>query len=223
MARYAVEGGALGRLLEGQDRSAYRELWSEYASIAPPATRRLLVEFDLFEPLDDTTGYVSRAAGGGVVLAIGVGDTNPIDRVDTMVHESMHVISLAASQIDQGVPEVRCPLYFERDYGCPRAGSILDGWERRFWLGPLLEEWRKRTREGQIDRFYREHQTLFVREYAATSPDEDIAETFAAWVLDRPRLSSAVRAKEGYLQTRPELIEFKAYSRSHGPSEVFKA
>ena len=38
-----------------------------------------------------------------------------------------------------------------------------------------------------VHQLYRGHRDRFVREYAATSPEEDIAETYSAWALGRTR------------------------------------
>jgi hypothetical protein len=55
-----------------------------------------------------------------------------------------------------------------------------------------------------------------VREYAATSPEEDIAETYSAWALGRTARSDALAAKYRFFDEHEIFRTMKAYALQAG-------
>ncbi len=61
-----------------------------------------------------------------------------------------------------------------------------------------------------VARFYHDHPTQFITPYAATSPEEDIAETWAYFVLNaRPADDSVAHRKVLFFYAYPELVDLR--------------
>jgi hypothetical protein len=60
------------------------------------------------------------------------------------------------------------------------------------------------------------HANEFTSAYAAADPRDDIAETFAAWVLDTPGVQPGVMAKEQFFEGYPEFVAIKNYAKANG-------
>ena len=74
------------------------------------------------------------------------------------------------------------------------AGSALADWSSEFWPDP--------SQTAEFDR------NDFVSEYAASAVHEDLAETFLAYVMQRPHVSSPVLdAKFAFFDRHAELAE----------------
>ena len=67
-----------------------------------------------------------------------------------------------------------------------------------------------------IHQLYRNHRDRFVREYAATSPEEDIAETYSAWALGRTPSSDALADKFAFFDQHEIFRAMKAYAENAG-------
>jgi len=62
----------------------------------------------------------------------------------------------------------------------------------------------------ELDAFYERYQDRFVTEYAATNPGEDLAETFAVFVLnERPTGSTIADQKLNLLWADPEMVSLR--------------
>jgi hypothetical protein len=172
----------------------------------------------------DTTGYVEPVKGdtGRWHLALHPDLLDsPQLRDNTIVHELGHLITLNGDQVS--TPESRielrgladtCRTWFTGD-GCSREGSYMAAWVKEFWPDDLMEEWAS-IEESQLGRFVDDHEGVFISAYAATSPSEDIAESFAEWVLGRrnDHLGEVAAAKLAFFEGYPELVVLRTEIRS---------
>jgi len=121
-------------------------------------------------------------------------NTDALDFVHTkegtelIVHELAHLISYEEI-IGVPLPAVAsCRSYFRKG-GCPKNNSYLTAFADAFWSGDDLDRAIDlQTDSSPIDEaydYFEENETDFVSGYAALSPEEDFAESFAAFVVDR--------------------------------------
>ena len=143
----------------------------------------------------------------------------------TLVHEFAHVMTLNESQIDAQIvwsdqeyeaAAAACPTYFSGE-GCAKTGSYLAGFVDRFWA-PLLDEFESINSiedefawQDAMFSFYDDHADQFVSDYAATNPGEDIAESFAAYVLapELPKGDTVAEQKILFFGQFPELAQLR--------------
>lgn len=214
LAKYRVTNGQLGALIGGSNKTKYRDAWRLYTQLIPQGDRKAISAFAIFAPrgsLADIAGFVTplNDVGSSWVLAV-----NPADDTaeglsylaDTFIHETMHVLSLGA---DVPVSPKHCVVRI--DSLCPMRGSYLYAFVKRFWIR-LLPQWRLAEKNNTIAAFYKKHASDFTREYAATSPTEDISESFAAYVLNSPE-PRGVLAKEKFFEAYPKLVAIKTYAQ----------
>lgn len=177
---YHVEGNHLGEVEQEElppalealavDTERHDDLWELFVRLIPREAREDIAYFTVFAH-DDTSGYVdSYEIDDRLVwnFALNSLDIEPPEkRINTIVHELAHTYTLHDTELDQDVEEQAC-FTLHLEYGCAREGSLMLSFHEQFWRGG--------------DSVYTEED--YVHEYAATSVTEDIAETFAYYVLE---------------------------------------
>lgn len=145
-------------------------------------------------------------------LALRLDATGPDELLVTIAHEVGHLISLDRSEVT-GPASDQCPTY-DTLTGCLRPGALLTRFTDQTWSDATYDAWWRADgvedaaqRQRQLDRFYATHRAQFVTWYAATSPEEDLAETFAYWCVHGPGGGpvGGGRAKLAWLQRDPGL------------------
>lgn len=115
-----------------------------------------------------------------------VGD--PLDEIaaELMVHELAHIVGYDAIP---GVPlpaNTDCHPYFERT-GCPAENSYLAAFTERFWseadLARAETYFDTDDLIDTVEEFYETNELDYVTAYAASSPEEDFAESFMFYIL----------------------------------------
>ena len=218
---------------ERDDRSTHEAIWKYFVSIIPPAEREFVVEFSIF-----TDGTGNHLAAVSPVfsdpeqwhLRVDILDAaNYYDLTYTLLHEQGHLLTLNSKQVPPSkaifeFPEnetvlkqemAACPQYFTGQ-GCSEPASYLNQFFDRFWPY-IFEEWEqielerdKDERDALLEDFYRLHKDQFVSDYAPTSPMEDIAESWAFFVLSpKPEISSIASEKILFFYEYPELVELR--------------
>jgi hypothetical protein len=218
LAKYHVKNGELGAFVSGNNKSQYRDVWTFYTQLLPQGERKGITVYAIFAPKGDSkdkAGYVTlNGDKSSWILAV-----NPDapggrwEQADTLVHETMHVLSIGGNQTDTSA--THCSVDLGSAVGCPKPDSYLEAYIKRFWT-PLLGKWEQAQKNKTLEAFYKEHASEFTRDYAATSPSEDIAESFAAYVLNTPNVPPGVVAKEKFFESYPALVAIKTYAQQHG-------
>jgi hypothetical protein len=167
------------------------------------------------------------------------------DLIHTMVHELGHVATLNVKEVDPGVAS--CPHYL-LDEGCAKEGSLVNAFYQRYWAkyGALAMPSRVHAQESEEDEVPAEDEEMmettseplddaaptaeggapynpseFVSEYAATNPVEDLAETYAFFILrSKPTGSEIKDQKIQMLYTYPELVSVRNRIRGALASEI---
>ncbi|NOU60161.1 hypothetical protein [Marinifilum caeruleilacunae] len=147
-----------------------------------------------------------------------------LDYTHTLIHEFGHLLSLNSMQIELSDDEIQDPdRGYLTDEGYAIKGSYLNLFVEEFWEGKLLRQWdricEKRNQEKLADRlyqFYLDHSDEFVTDYAAESPEEDIAESWTFFVLsDQPLKSDIKNQKISFFYQFPELLTYREEIRAN--------
>ncbi len=213
-----------------QDTGPQQLVWNYFAAIIPADQRREIVAY-----IASTDGKRNMLASveqssnrpESWALNVDVADAaDPRDLTFTLLHEFGHLLTLNNSQVtpdptflanpdDPGIyrqEAAACPQFFASS-GCSRADSYIDQFFDEFWP-KLYNEWSKANAAKEetsysslLAKFYGNHPTQFITPYAATSPEEDIAESWAYFVLTpRPANDSIAHRKVLFFYNFPELV-----------------
>ncbi|OEK05278.1 hypothetical protein [Roseivirga misakiensis] len=225
VARYAVNGNNLSLLRSGPAATGFfnqarqNEFWDFFTNLIPVEARSVMKEMELFADTEDgTAAYVSAIDQNDLsVWEMGhnldfVWDRNnqfvPGETAYTSIHEVAHLLTLDHTQVN--VTNGGCNNFFTGE-GCSTAASYINQFYNNFW-SDIFEE-NQRIREDDFDgyyQFYQKYRSRFVSEYAATNPGEDIAESFATYVMGDPPTGTSIAAqKVRFFDDFPELVTLK--------------
>ncbi|KXX70753.1 putative zinc-binding metallopeptidase [Flammeovirga sp. SJP92] len=141
-----------------------------------------------------------------------------VDYQHTLIHEFGHLLTLNITQIaptdDEYQDDSKGYLTSE---GYARKNSYLDVFVAQFWPDELLFQWDKidqirnqRKKENRLFDFYLNAPRSFVTDYAAESPEEDIAESWTYFVMDEIKGGNTIKEqKVAFFYRYPELIQYR--------------
>lgn len=225
VARYTVNGNDLSLIQNGPAASGFfnqsrqNEFWNFFTNLIPADARTVMKELELFaDPEDGTAAYVAPISDNDLsIWEMGhnldfVWDQNNEfvqgESAYTSIHEVAHLLTLDNSQVN--VSAGNCGT-FHTGEGCSTSTSYINEFFNQFW-GDIYAE---NQQIGQDDfdgffDFYRKYSDQFVSEYAATNPGEDIAESFATYVMgDSPSGNSISAQKIRFFDGFSELVSLK--------------
>lgn len=219
---------------EQDDTQAHQKIWVYFAQLVPPEQRTFLTQYVIFTDGEEgVLAFVTPTTDDPTrwLLGVDIADTgNPEELTFTLIHEFAHLLTLNDSQVpanrelalepdneelyDEAV--AACPVYFPGE-GCSKRTSYINGFYARFWADIYGEweeiSWIEDEDEYAIaaEEFYTSREDEFVSDYAATSPEEDIAESFATFVLrPKPTGDSVADQKVLFFYEYPELVKLRA-------------
>jgi hypothetical protein len=216
-----------------EDTEAHENLWRYFAALIPAGQREYLNEFIIYtDGKDDELAAVSQSVTDPARwdLWVDISDAeHPQDLTFTLIHEFGHLLTLNAAQIEPSLrffnnpddPDIfyeeslSCPNYFAYE-GCANPDSYLNLFIEEFWYD-IFDEWADIDMEEDEDRYYERlddfyytYEDQFITDYAATSPEEDIAESFSFFILaERPGGDSIAAEKVLFFYQFPELIRLR--------------
>ncbi len=213
-----------------QDVEKAEQIWRQFAAIIPPDARPQLTEFTLFtDGGEESLAAVIQTENDPTQWALNV---DPQDTQDygelilTMVHEYGHLLTLNDTQVlpdlnvfawpnnERVLQQARekCTTYFTGE-GCAREDAYIYAFYQEFWAD-IYDEWLaidqiedEDAYYEALDAFYMEHRDQFISDYAATNPAEDIAESWAYYVLQPlPAIDNNIAAEKiRFFHRYPEL------------------
>jgi hypothetical protein len=215
-----------------QDTTSQEKIWNFITRVIPADQRTMVTGFSLFtDGTSESLGAVEQTDSPPYwMLEIDLIDGgNFPDLATTVIHEFAHLLTLNDSQVttDNLIfvnPDNRqtydreaatCPNYFTVE-GCGKSNSYLNTFFNRFWPG-IYNEWQAIDAETDqdllnliISHFYHKYSSQFVSEYAATSPSEDIAETFMVYIfVPKPSGTTIADQKILFFYEYPELVALR--------------
>jgi hypothetical protein len=198
----------------------YVKIWRE---IKDKVGTNLLASLDSFivysDGKDETLAYVNYIddKASRWYMAIDIEDSinmedNSLkeDFYFTIVHELAHVITLNDTQAIYN-SEPSFGKYFEEDISF-NEDSYLNEFYNRFWTYSIDESRIIQNLDNEDIRykFFLRHENSFVTDYAATSPSEDIAESFAYFVINEKPMGNEIwEQKIRFFYEFEELVEIK--------------
>jgi hypothetical protein len=155
------------------------------------------------------------------------------DVIEILTHEYGHMLTLNDSQT-RGISDEyglemertdfdsmrsKCDGHFFTGDECALENSYLDEFGNRFWTGELYETWIDAfllldkggdLYDKAMAKFYLRNSDQFVTEYASSEPVEDIAESWAEFVMrPKPTSSTIADQKVLFFYEYPELVEIR--------------
>lgn len=212
-AIYKVNIGEKISLSSGENKQPYQELWTEFASLSPDTVSDKYIEtFEIYsEPNDDTLAFVDDEDNNGKWrVAINLAQhtqSSKVEQKSTLIHELFHIISLNTSQLSQ----ISSCKTLNLDEGCVNQNSYLYPFWNSYW---------KNTPKPEFS------ESSFVTEYASTNEVEDLAESFAFFVLekDKDKLGSEEKdSKIKYFYDYPELVDLRSTIRKTLGTDIIRA
>ncbi len=149
--------------------------------------------------------------------------THILSYTHTLIHEFGHLLTLNATQVtpteDEYQEDKKGYLTME---GYAKKKSYLGQFVQQFWPPRLLyqwdridKKWNQRKRLRLLYRFYLKRQDSFVTDYAAESPEEDIAEAWTFFVLANKPIPNSIKEKKVlFFYQFPELVAQRKFIRS---------
>ena len=136
----------------------------------------------------------------------------------TIIHEFGHLLTLNPKQVeltnDFYQDDTKSYLTTE---GYAMPNSYLGRFVKQFWQGAALSRWdeiqkyeNKIKRSHFLYQLYLNNKDQFLTDYAAQSPEEDIAESWAFFVLsDKPVEDKIKHQKVLFFYDFPELVQYR--------------
>lgn len=187
----------------GNDIPEYQTIRQEVAEISPNTISDTYLEsFEIFnDPESDVLAFVADDDGNWkwhMAINLPAHQNSDIkEQKATIIHELSHIITLNNDQMNSsnGV----CGAY-ETDEGCTKASSYLNQFYQTFW---------KNVTNPSFD------EQQFVTDYATTNVEEDIAESFAFFILESNHQTNTTRnQKVHFFNTFSELVTMRQEIRS---------
>lgn len=229
----------INEMLSPQAKADEEAVWDLFKKLIPTEQRKDFNEFKLFSDGESNllaAVVLSDKEPKKWVLNVDMADTMNADELtETLIHEFAHVLTLRTGQLrfdsDMTFPdglnngemlemaEAKCNLYYTGE-GCTLESSYLWKFYTKFWKDILGEHPAGGSsvhlaNDEEIAAYYEGHQDNFVTEYAATSPAEDIAETFVFFVVkDKPTGRTIKDQKISFFWDYPELLSLRTFIRN---------
>jgi hypothetical protein len=222
------------KLLPYQENTASQEqLWQFVVDVVPYEYRQEVKYFLVFtDGVGGALGAVEQTADpNSWMLEMDIQDANNFnDLSTTLVHEITHLFTLNTSQVETDWPvfnnpddsyayeqgDAACDTYFTYE-GCSHPDSYINQFFQRFWPD-IYSQWvelNNETGQGSLENklydFYGQYADQFVSDYAATSPEEDIAESFMYFVFaPKPAGDTIAEEKILFFYSYPELVALRS-------------
>jgi hypothetical protein len=216
-----------------RDVSSQQNAWELFTTLIPSEQRAIIAEYQVItDGPGDILAVVEQTKHdpNKWILEIDIADIRDTKNlVFTFLHELGHLLTLNSSQVPPDLevfnnPDsnriydreaAACRNYFSGE-GCSLKNSYLNIFFDRFWSS-LFEEWQPidnirddDKRQDKLDAFYQKYKDRFVDDYAVTNPNEDIAESWAFFVLSpEPNGDTVADQKLNFFYNYPELTRLR--------------
>lgn len=216
------------------DQAMHQELWDYFAGLIPLSERRMITRYAVFtDGPEETLAMVEPDPEDPTRWTLAIDPADAGDREEltyTLIHEFGHLLTLDERQVPPDLSLAQdpddetlfqeaveaCPYYFPGE-GCSTAESYINAFFERFWID-RYDEWLEidaeedeNMRVDLMGQFYQDYQDEFVTDYAASNPEEDIAESWTLFVLKpKPAGDTLAEQKQLFFYDYPELVKLRA-------------
>jgi len=200
-----------------QDAAAHQAIWELFTTIIPAEQRQMVDEYIIFtDGTHDLLAAVEQEEYKPDKWSLEVDIIDAKDRkalAATLLHEFAHLVTL---NINQSEPDSYVCAVDYVNPGCGQPNSYVDLFYRRFWVD-IFDEWsainaiqNDDERDQKLEEFYFDHQSQFLTEYATTDTSEDIAESWAYFILVPPPTGDTTASKKiMFFYEFPELAQLR--------------
>jgi len=213
-ASYTILPGEEFVLVKGEETEMGKRVVSWLKIISPDDfSDQHLSRLVLYAQNDDTGAYVEPDPSGekwNMYVNMNTFADGEKEMVFTLLHEFAHILTLNFEQMNREADEETCETYFVQE-GCLHRDSYLFSFFERFWKQYDLGSSQFDLEGSNV---YDEHPKDFVNDYAATNPGEDIAESFASFVLRTNSEGGTVGEKQEFFGEYTELVFLRDNIRS---------
>ena len=209
---FAVSGNVLDtKGATSADVRAATAIWSRFAKLIPADRRAMVKAFELrSRKYNGAYVYLDDPAKNTWVLGVQDGWTDNDELDYTLIHEFGHLLTLNAGQLQIGGTARKCSTYFFGE-GCAKPDSMSARFLAQFWSPEM-----RRAAESNDTYLADDYPGSFVTDYAATNPAEDLAETFATFVVNnKPTRNRMADAKVNFFWSIPEMVQLRAQIRAN--------
>ncbi len=226
-AHYVVDG-ALGEVCLGDADDRLIRAWDSLATITPTGQLADLGVFTGFESTEDgedgeevTLAFVNALDADGSLFQMSVNLDAYADDPDeaelTMAHEFSHVFTSLPSQLDRSLETIENCETYDNGEGCYLDDSIMYQWIEMFWGNGLIDQVDPFAEATGADGQERcDTDAGFFGAYAASTPEEDFAESFSVYVFDVETFSDGQQERIDWIAAQPGLAEFRERAESAG-------
>jgi hypothetical protein len=216
-----------------EDEAGHQEIWDYFITLIPTGERDSLAEYSIVTDGEGSVlAAVAQTSYDPTLWGLEVDIRDSADKLNltyTLIHEYAHLLTLGPEQVtpseavfnnpedeDIYLDEVSaCSDYFPGE-GCSHSNSYINAFFDEFWAD-IHEEWQDinlikddDAYYEALDDFYSNYEDRFLTDYAATNPEEDIAEAFTFFVLSpRPNGDTIAEQKILFFYTYPELVDLR--------------
>jgi len=209
-----------------QEMKDYKLLWSQTKKIVPKSHMDMLKLFVInTDGKDNVLAYVNQEndelTKWRMVLDIKDAldeDGRYIKEYDeTIAHEFAHIMTLNATQMQETVTDKNT---YVGDEGTTTKSSYLNQFYQKFWTA-IYEEHQNSVDPMDMSgdsayAFYEKYENDFVSDYAATNPEEDIAETFRVFIFtERPTGNDIKDQKILFMYADESLVKLRQAIRKN--------
>jgi hypothetical protein len=234
--QYIVENGELGDYEFGgaaeeyasyaNDFDGHQDVWEQVSAVAGEAiAKEQISSFRLYtDGVSNFLGWVIQENNWDTwLVSLDVLDIedDPEEFQATLIHEMTHVFTLDNEQMDisGAVYDEQfddCDTYLNAD-GCLSEDSYLYAFVEEYWDSLFdVHDRIDPSDEDALYDFYLDYEDQFINDYAATSPEEDIAEAFSYFVLwDYVEAAAIWEEKLNFFFDYPELMERRSAIRDY--------
>ena len=221
------------------DVDTHEWMWETFVNLNDRAfVAEHVSTFEVFvdDSSDSYVGFVVQDGGGGETWTVSLNIESALQDTEyfyeTVVHEFSHILTLETDQVelsnayvlpyyeesefDERLQETidTCETYFTGE-GCAYEDSYIYQFVEAFWQDIFAEYGAIDTNGEEID-FYTGNEDNFVTWYAATNPGEDIAESYAMFVMEDQHDDGWVKDdKRNFFYAYDELVELRTAARAY--------
>lgn len=203
---------------------AHQNLWQLVNTlIGRDVAQQRLLSFEVFDDANNETAAAVWRSDNPAKWHMSVNQAfasqDKKDLIRTVIHEYGHILTLSDNQV--GEVQGACPR-LQLSEGCASGSSYINSYYDQFWKNyDLTAGQAGELSQSDAASLYASEPQAFVSEYASTNIAEDIAESFADFVVKAKPTGSAIKdQKTRFFYNYPELVSLRERMRSAAAAVV---